>query len=98
MELIHLNDLNDDVTLILSTNQRPRNWLGQTTDEKWQKINLLAGPALWAGAYKNEDKLTMETTLGLPQKQGQPRPKELTQNGDDLQNEGGLKIQENKLG
>ena len=27
VELIHLNDLDDDVTFIFSTNQRPRNYI-----------------------------------------------------------------------
>ena len=35
------------MTMIFSTNQR------QTTDNTWQRINLLEGPALRAGACKN---------------------------------------------
>ena len=43
----------NNVTLIFLTNQMPRNWLKRQTYDR-HRINSLTGPALWAGACKNE--------------------------------------------
>ena len=67
MELIHLNDLNGDVTLLFSTNQRPRNLLTRHTTE-----NQLTGRPCFTSRrlqkiHSNDEKLRK---LDPQQKQG----------------------------